>query len=138
MRQTSVAAWNSINQSGVLGSMQVRVYNILYLYGPLTGRQLNKIMASAGDKSPSFHKRLAELKRWGVIKETGCIHIDEFTHQKNILWDVTDRMPVEPIKKKPMRTIINRATEALKKMRESHDASDSDIDYVINILSGTD
>jgi hypothetical protein len=76
--------------------MQTKVYNELFVYGPLPGRQLNERLSTIPDNSASFHKRLSELKRWGVVQEVGERR-DERARMMNIPWDVTDAMPIAPV-----------------------------------------
>lgn len=102
-RRTSKEAHDRINRTGELGAMQVKVYNALYTSGPLTGRQLNEMLSNTPDNSASFHKRLSELRKWGVVMEVGERR-DSRTGMMNTLWDVTDMMPMKP--EEPPTTVV--------------------------------
>jgi len=114
-RHTSVEAFRDINSSGKLGEMQIKVYNALYQKGPLTGRELDQMLGRHSDKAASFHKRLAELKRWGVVIEVGE-RPDKFTGQNSIEWDVTANKPVDPLPRLSLKSRIDLAMGILTEM----------------------
>ena len=63
MKQTSVEAFELL-VNGKLNTVQMSVYHHLLNNGPMTGREINN--ALGGD---SYHKRLSELKRQGMVYE---------------------------------------------------------------------
>lgn len=95
MRQTSLDTYRDIKDSGLLGNMQWKVYSFLFSHGPMTGRELDDAMAGAGETRTSYHKRLPELVRRGVVscKEKRACRV---TGRKAHEWDVTPLMPRAP------------------------------------------
>ena len=100
-RQTSIEAYRAIRDGGLLSEQRFRVYEYLFNYGPMTGNEINEALTDPDCVSPSYHKRLSELKDLGVVRETGERHC-KVTGRNAIAWDVTDRLP----KPKPARTGI--------------------------------
>jgi len=99
VRQSSKDAWKKIKENGLLSWTRWKVYHLLYMNGPLTGREINDI-----HKTNSGHKRLSELRNLGVVQEAGK-KICSITGMNVIAWDVTDRLPIAlPDKDKPIMT----------------------------------
>ncbi len=96
VRDTSLATYRAIQQQGLLSRMRWVVYNTLFSHGPLTSRELDHRL-SAGGKSedrPSYHKRLSELERLGVIRTVGKRPCG-ITGRTVYAWDVTSQLPVQ-------------------------------------------
>ena len=87
MRQTSLEAFQAIKSEGLLSGMRLRVYELLYHRGPLTGREVNSFLEGV-----SYHKRLSELERVGVAGLVGRRKCS-ITGRLAVEWDVTDAMP---------------------------------------------
>lgn len=100
IRQTSIEAFQEIQESGLLGKRQKHAYNTLYQYGPLTGQELSKKMGIPGQ-----WKRCSELKKRGVCFEVGE-KVCSVTGQKAILWDVNDKKPTKTLEQKKITDSI--------------------------------
>lgn len=95
-RATSVEAYHQIIEEGLLTATKARVYEHLYVSGPLTARELTLRMARAGENATSYHKRLSELRDVGVVAEVG-IRTCAVTKRRAITWDVTASLPGKPV-----------------------------------------
>lgn len=105
-RQTSIDAYNAINESGLLSSARFQVYDALYSCGPATAMQIFNFMNKRrGNKvAANVYARLSELRDFGVVRETGTIKC-ETTGMSVIQWDVTSNLPVKP-EHKPKSKIV--------------------------------
>ena len=105
-RQTSIDAYNKIREDGLLGKLQLEVYGLLFDHGPLTQGELwDRFMRE--HQGHSISPRFAELHALGVIHPIGeraC----RFSGVNAILWDVTDQLPNERLKKETKEQIIKR------------------------------
>ena len=120
MRQTSILAYEAIKSSGKLSDMRWRVYDFLYRNGPLTGRELDAKMASPNETRTSYHKRLTELERMGlvcIVTERNC-HV---TGHLAIEWDVTDKKEPRPFVKPVGKHAA--LVEAIRELTDSHQES---------------
>ena len=96
VRQTSISTFKEIEENGLLSKKQLRVYEILYLEGPMTGGELaqsyNKTHGDASRYSESIRNRLTELFERGV-----AAHVDtrkcNVSGRRSIVWDVTKNIP---------------------------------------------
>jgi hypothetical protein len=100
MRKTSAEAFAKIQ--GILGGIQLEVYNIIYEFGPITAREIASKMPLY--QIDSIRNRPAELEEMGLIEVVGerICNITGFNAQT---WDVTglaDPKPVAP-KVKPSK-----------------------------------
>lgn len=103
IRQTSINAYLEIKEKGLLSKRRWQVYEVLYQHGPLTGREVNKILATArGNNSSTFIGRLSELRDLGIVYECGE-KFDSETNQTVLLWDVTDKLPIKLEKQKRIK-----------------------------------
>lgn len=117
MRDTSIAAYNSIRDNGLLPRRRWQCYDIIYRHGPLTRNQLVTI---AGREQPgrpyayleSLTKRLPEMRVQGVLREVSEDCKCPITGQTVILWDVTSRLP-DPLPKRKSRIQIAIENERL-------------------------
>lgn len=93
VRQTSIEAYNKIKENGLLAKRTWEVYDTLFNFGPLTGRE---VFDRLGKKGFTTHtaSRLSELRDRCAITEVGK-KVCSVTGMKVILWDVTDRVPVK-------------------------------------------
>lgn len=89
VRRTSVESYEAIRASGRLSRMRWRVYDFLYRHGPLTGHELDDRMAVVGETKTSYHKRLSELERLGVVETVGERRCS-VTGMTALLWATTD------------------------------------------------
>lgn len=102
IRKTSIEAYNTIKENGLLGKRQWQVYEILFEYGPLTGGEVFKYMKlKYGLDVPTNSNtttRLGELRAMGSAEEIGERECSVSGQLVN-LWDVTDRLPIRRNKK---------------------------------------
>jgi len=92
MRQTSIDAYNSIRDSGALGTLRWKVYDYIFNHGPVSMMEANLALNDDKYSNGSYTSRFAELRHAGVIHEVGkhkCPH----TGRTATLWDVTGRLP---------------------------------------------
>ena len=100
VRQTSIEAFHTIKNNGLLSKRRWEVYEFVFHHGPVTCRQTVKHIAKDKGESvsitySSYSSRFSELERMGVIREIGTT-LDPETNNTVILWDVTDKLPVKP------------------------------------------
>lgn len=89
-RKTSIDVYRQIEREGLLGQLQMAVYDSLFERGPLTQMELSRVLDS--NDSRNISPRFAELKRMGCVASSGE-KICSVTGRKVTLWDVTDRIP---------------------------------------------
>lgn len=93
-RQTSIDCYNAIKANGLLSKRRMEVYEILFKYGPMTANEIVRIskISYPNTNPSSFHARLSELKKYGVIVEIGEKK-DIVSNNNCLIWDLTDRLP---------------------------------------------
>jgi hypothetical protein len=92
VRETSAAAYKALVEDGALGRMQRRVYAVLYDAGPMTANEINRACLQEGEVAPSYHKRLSELERLGVVRRVGIRKCNVSGNDCDA-WDVTSSLP---------------------------------------------
>ena len=95
-RKTSHESWQAIQDSGLVMRMRLKVYNWIYLNGPATRSELDQALRGPNEVNPSYHKRLSELERMGIIQTWGegdC----GITGRKCIVWVTTDLASPRPL-----------------------------------------
>lgn len=120
-RSTSREAWQSVTDSGLVSSMRLRVYDWLYRNGPSTRSEVDIGLRGPGEVNPSYHKRLSELERQGLVEsvsERPC----RITGRNCIAWQTTDLCMPRPLPK------------AKKSKAKTIEELDSLIDRVIDWL----
>ena len=90
VKRTSKATFRAIIDEGLLSKQRLNVYKLLFVCGPLTGREVNQRLETV-----SGHKRLSELKRLDVVDTYGSKTCG-VTGRHAEAWDVTGRMPLAP------------------------------------------
>jgi hypothetical protein len=108
-RQTSIEAYHSIKNSGVLGERRTQVYVHLYKNGPCTAQEIFKGIGCDTNQSG----RLTEMRDLGVVEEIGERECS-ITGHRVILWDVTSSLPK---KSAPKRTKIQLAQDEADRLR---------------------
>lgn len=93
-RQTSIDAYNKIKADGLLNGRRMQVYETLFAHGPLTARQVWR-MVDPEAPTGGITTRLSELRERTCVAEVGKV-IEPETGHEVILWDVTPWLPVEP------------------------------------------
>lgn len=67
-RKTSHESWQAVQDSGLVTRMRLKVYNWIYENGPATRSELDAALRGPGEVNPSYHKRLSELERMGIVE----------------------------------------------------------------------
>ena len=99
IRDTSIQAYNTIKENGLLSRRRFQVYDTLYKFGPLTQNEAFKEIAKKDTVTQqSIGPRFAELLRAGAIQEVGKT-LCSITGNLCIKWDVTKKIPVKVEKK---------------------------------------
>lgn len=98
-RQTSIDAYKTIKNNGLLSERRWQVYDVLYSYGPMTAGELSEQLPKKLSRTigSNVHARLAELKESGVVREVKTT-ICSVSGMKVIQWDVTSKLPKKIIK----------------------------------------
>ena len=104
VRETSIEAYNKIKANGLLRQVQLETYSIFFESGPLTTNEMLQIAAKKRGSSSyrglaSLQKAVRRLCHLGVLKELEkrvCL----VTGNNALEFDVTNKLPVEPLKKK--------------------------------------
>jgi len=104
VRQTSIDAYNTIKNNGLLSKRRWEVYDALFNYGPLTATQIASKMPGFKSQSvgANVHARLGELRSFGVVVELGEVECPE-TGNTVILWEVTNKLPTKARKQKKIK-----------------------------------
>ena len=116
MRQTSVDAYNTIKENGLLSAKRWRVYSILFNNGPLIGSEVARIYFQLYGKtaaSETIRNRLTELRNSGVVTEMGKA-LDRNTGMTVILWEVTKNLPINFEKPKVEKCKFCKGTGFIK------------------------
>ena len=122
-RSTSRESWQSVKDSGLVSKMRLRVYDWLYRSGPSTQSEVTAGLKGQGEVNPSYHKRLSELERQGLVEsvsERPC----SITGRNCIAWQTTDLCMPRPLPK------------AKKSKAKTIEELDLLIDRVIDWLEG--
>ena len=93
-QRTSVEAFNTIKENGLLGGMQFQVYEFIQNHGPCTQNEALRHLAIRGKNTGSISTRFSELKRKEVIEECGEKQ-DEKSGMQTILWRTTTKLPIK-------------------------------------------
>lgn len=138
IRQTSIDCYNKIKANGLLSKRRLEVYEILFKNGPLTANEIVRIAkASYPDVNPSsFHARLSELKKYGVIIEIGEKK-DIISNNTCYIWDLTDRLPKDiKLSTSSKKSRVNDALNAFRELYKNKDIStDEDWKAVADLIS---
>lgn len=138
MRQTSIDCYNEIKANGLLSKRRMEVYEILFNHGAMTANEIvRKSKISYPNTNPSsFHARLSELKKYGVIIEVGEKK-DVISGNNCYIWDLTDRLPDKDIKlsTNSKRGRIDVTINALRELyRSKNTSSDNDWKAVADLI----
>lgn len=120
-RQTSIDAYNTIKENGLLSYLRFQVYEALYMSGPMTAQEtwhyLRNVSAMNGDaRINGITPRFSELERLGVIKEN-LIRPCNISGRNVTEWIVTNSLPSKLEKKKSKDQIIKELQEEIKQLK---------------------
>jgi hypothetical protein len=110
IQQTSVDAYKTITDSGLLSRKRMEVYEEIYKFQPISINTLIRNLCVTGYNTGSITGRISELQRLGVIAAWGT-EIAPTGHEV-ILWKTTDQLPGK-IPKKPTRKQLEGILEKL-------------------------
>lgn len=104
MRRTSLEAYRTINENGLLSKRRLEIYNLVFDFGPLTSAEAFRILNQNKPIAAitSSRARFTELRDAGVfyeVRERFC----NVTGHLAIEWDCTERLPVKKKKTKRMK-----------------------------------
>lgn len=100
MRQTSVAVYNEIKENGLLNRVNTLIYECIFKHGPLSIKETCRLLPNIPETTIS--PRFADLERRKAITSIGtrpCKITGNTVHS----WDVTNKLPVAPEKKKKVK-----------------------------------
>jgi hypothetical protein len=122
-RQTSLEAFNSIKNNGLLSERRMQVYESLFHNGPMSATEIwFKYFKNLNVTQNSITPRLSELKRTGVVTEIG-IQQCNVTGMNVILWDVTNKLPIKLEKKKSKDEIIKELEARIVELEKLYDVT---------------
>jgi hypothetical protein len=101
VRDTSAEAYRKVTESGLLSRNLTRTFDIIYKYGPLTGRQAYSKyrFQYGGDGNLNlFKSHITHLQDYGVVSDFDKVK-DEISGMTVYRWDITYRIPVKPNRK---------------------------------------
>lgn len=103
-RPTSIDAYNTIKNNGLLSRARWEVYDALFEIGPATAMQIFEHLSKKFQSkvAANVYARLGELRDVGCVFEKGEI-ICSRTGMTVILWEVTERIPVKWEKPKKIK-----------------------------------
>lgn len=107
MREAELSTFHRIKEEGSLPPKCLGVYEALFQNGPLTGKELDEVLGSK-----SAHKRLSELKAFGVVKAT------PEPGTKILKWDVNGALPEKDKPTTGARPAPHEIARALAEFRE--------------------
>lgn len=121
VRQTSIDAYNTIKDNGLLSKRRWEAYDLLFRHGPCTAKEMMHFAISEGIKNHiylySLEKRLSELV------DSGCVSNDtektcSQTGMTALVWETTDLLPkkIDSDTKTPTRVEL---IDSLCKLLES-------------------
>lgn len=114
VRQTSIDAYKTIKENGLLSKLRFAAYDALFQNGPMTAKETaNKVSIYPID---SITPRMSELERLGVIANIGTKECS-ITKMNVTLWGVTDKLPTKIEKKQTKDEIIAELQEENKQLK---------------------
>lgn len=133
VRETSLAAYEKIRDTGVLSQMRWKVYDYLFHHGPLTAGEVTKALKRPDEVHPSYHRRLDELGELGCakrIRTRPCGVTGEEVYE----WDVTGALPNGKIKHAASDTpTLEEQVAAVKELRGIFDRLRKAKEYVAKL-----
>jgi hypothetical protein len=115
MSATSNTAYQQIRDEGLLSQNKMRVYEIFYTYGKLTGAQAAEIYKSqfpSASHSETVRNRITELVMQGVLDVEGT-KVCEQTKREVFIYQLNDRLPQKIEKRKTKTQSIEEALEKI-------------------------
>lgn len=118
VRDTSLEAYWKVTESGLLSRNLTRTFDIIYKYGPLTGREAYRryrILYGGDGNLNLFKSHITHLQDYGVVADVDKVK-DDVSGMTVYRWDITFRLPVKP-KRKTKKERISEALLTCEKLR---------------------
>ena len=131
IQKTSIETFIQVQNSGLLSEKRLRVYEIIYEYGALTGAQVSEIYRSkypAATHSETIRNRITELVQMNLVKQAGIVVCDK-TKRKVHTYLCSNELPSTPQKKVSKKQILLNSMHQIEKI-----ASEVDKEEVKNKL----
>jgi uncharacterized protein YceH (UPF0502 family) len=95
MRETSIEAYRTIKDNGLLSKARFDAYETVFLHGPMTANEIGAFIQRTKGHIAFRHNyvaRCGELRDMGVFQEVAERRCNVSGFQA-IVWEVTDRLP---------------------------------------------
>jgi hypothetical protein len=141
VRETSAAAYQEIEQRGLLSKARWEVYKAVYFHGPCTSGEAYQFIPHGHRGALSQSRaRFTELRDMGVLKEAGERECRVSGH-RCIVWDVTSKLPDKlqrrPSLAKQRRAVVEAArTYILHQTTEGYWALRRAVDTLVEAEKG--
>lgn len=105
-RETSEAAWRSVEASGWASKCAKQAYRLLYHHGPLTLDEVELMAAEEDNRNPRGRSESTIVRRLYDLRDNGLAGVAGVrecgvTRNDRVTWDVTAHLcPEERVKKK--------------------------------------
>lgn len=86
------AAHTKIRKGFLLSPMRLQVYSALVKLGPSTSGEITRYLSTSRTANPSYHRRLSELARLGVVTRTRG-YTCSVTGRKADVWQANGELP---------------------------------------------
>lgn len=116
-RQTSIDSYNTIVKNGLLSKVDELVYTTLFKQGPSTQNEIWQTEEASEYMQHTISPAFARLKRRGVIKDIGK-RVCSISNRKVLVWDVTDQLPQDTPRAKPLKTQLIEANLRIEQLEE--------------------
>jgi hypothetical protein len=118
VRRTSIDAYRTIRDNGLLSARRWEAYDILYRYGPMTSNEIFERAKLHGNPNyrHNTNARMTELRDRGVAVEVGTKKCSVTGHNV-ILWDVTEALPRKPTRSVSVRPSKKELRDAANELR---------------------
>lgn len=118
IQKTSVETFIQVQNSGLLSEKRLRVYEIIYEYGALTGAQVSEIYRSkypSATHSETIRNRITELVQMNLVKQAGTVVCDK-TKRKVHTYLCSNELPSTPQKKVSKKQILLNSMHQIEKI----------------------
>lgn len=112
-RKTSLSTYHKIKGEGLLSQKRMRVFEIFYEHGNLTGSQVAQYYKNkypTNQHSETIRNRITELVGMKVLEELGT-SVCPVSSREVLLFGLTDNLPQKLPMKKTKKKIISEAKE---------------------------
>lgn len=117
IRKTSIEAFKTIKENGLLSARRLEVYSYIFEHGPCTIRGTYEGLMQPGVYINSISPRFIELVRLGILDEVGT-RKETTTGHTVILYDVNERIPRKTEKRGKVHNLIVQINNLELKIKE--------------------